>query len=311
MNSYGKTLLTEAKKARNEAFLIAPFIKVDALGSIIECIHNNVAITVITRWIPKEIVAGVCDLEIFDLINCRKGSSLWLHPLLHAKMFRFDENIYIGSANITGKALGWKSPSNIEILQPVVHSLQDLRNFENELLNLSIKVDVPYRDAMLKQVENTRKLIGPEVILQSEEDNRVTLYWLPTCRWPERLWSVYNQGEYSQHRMVQSAYEAASADLCFLNILPGLQEDKFKKYIAAILSQMPIVIEIEMAAKNGLTTDAGMMLIETLIADEKILPSLSVSEYWEVLQTWLVYFFPETFRTHTASTLLWHGKILG
>ncbi len=310
MLSPGNTLLSAAKNAQREALLIAPFVKTDALGRIIENIPANVSITVVTRWIPGEIASGVCDIEIFDLVSSKIKGSLWVHPLLHAKLYRFDEITYIGSANITGKALGWRAPSNIEILQPATNALQELKLFESELLKSSIRVDVAYRDAMLKQVEIARTQIGPIFEQTAGAGSQVSLCWLPTCRSPEKLWSVYDEGESAQRRMVQSAYEAALADLEALNVMKGLQKDQFNKCIAAMLGQMPLVRDVEIAAMEGLSSEAGTALIEKSITEAGIYFAHSANEMWEVLQTWLGYFFPEMYRTEAATTVLRHGRIL-
>lgn len=39
-----------------------------------------------------------------------------LHPSLHAKFYRIDDVVLIGSANLTSSAMGWSQQPNLEIL---------------------------------------------------------------------------------------------------------------------------------------------------------------------------------------------------
>jgi hypothetical protein len=83
--------------------------------------------------------------------------------------------------------------------------------------------------------------------LQSAETVERT--WLPTCRTPERLWNVYTDVEAAQRRMVESAVEAARADLRALGITLGLPVTQFNRHVAAILGQMPLVQEMDAASR--------------------------------------------------------------
>ena len=70
MRVLGQMLIDAAKLSRREVVLIAPFVKADALSLILECVPDpSIPIKVVARWIPIEIAAGVCDLEIFDVVS--------------------------------------------------------------------------------------------------------------------------------------------------------------------------------------------------------------------------------------------------
>lgn len=104
---WGTELSNLCAEANKEVLLAAPFIKVSVLEKLMNKISPDVSLRCITRWFPEEIVAGVSDLEVWSLIQQRSNSSLWLRPDLHAKYYRADQRCLVGSANLTGKALGW------------------------------------------------------------------------------------------------------------------------------------------------------------------------------------------------------------
>src|SRR3546814_15701150 len=86
------------------------------MARLLGAIPDDIAVTCVTRWRPDEIAAGVSDLEVFDLIRARASGTLLLQPHLHAKLYRTGDRRLLGSANISGRALGWHEPANLEIL---------------------------------------------------------------------------------------------------------------------------------------------------------------------------------------------------
>jgi hypothetical protein len=183
-------------------------------------LSKDVRINVITRWIPAEVAAGVSDLEVFDVVSARSGAKLFLNGMLHAKLYRFDRTYRLGSANLTGRALGWRAPSNIEILRLADGPDDDLRKLEETLLSSSMLADARYRDEVRRQVD---------LLVESGFDPRplaaeiagLPASWLPTCPSPEKLWDVYSDPENARRRMVQSAFEAARADINIRRTLPA------------------------------------------------------------------------------------------
>ena len=63
----GTELSKLCAEARNEVLLVAPFIKVTVLEKLLNEIPSNISIRCITLWFPEEVVAGVSDLEVWNL----------------------------------------------------------------------------------------------------------------------------------------------------------------------------------------------------------------------------------------------------
>jgi hypothetical protein len=305
----GEKLLIAARDAQHDITLIAPFIKVDALTKVLDNVNASIPLRIITRWIPAEIAAGICDLEIFDILQGRSNSELFVHPFLHAKLFRFDDVAFFGSANLTRKALGWAAPANVELLHAPKDMLNELKTFEVELMASVIRVDEVYRDFMCKLVEKAKSQPIAIAELFDAETHQVEYSWLPKCRTPEWLWLVYTNPEKARTHMVESAFEAAQMDLVTLYITPGLPETLFNQHVAAIFGRMPLVQEIDISAREGVTTDKAVELIESAASGAEL--PYSPSDTWEVLMMWLMHFFPQRYRREPETEVFRQGRVIG
>jgi len=308
MPRHGDHLLEAAKAAKLEVVLIAPFIKANVLKRIIDNVSDSVSIQVFARWIPLEIAAGVCDLEIYDILVGRPGTALYVHPRLHAKVYRFDKMSYLGSANLTGKALGWSSPANIEVLISSMGQPMDFRGLEAELRRSSIRVDKAYQNMIREQV----KALAPALTtLENKGSELVPLEpqpWLPTCPTPSRLWNVYAQGEGVRSRMVESSFIAAQTDLEALEIPSGLSEARFNQYVAAVLDGMSLIQAIQAAAAKGISPEEAAAMIEAEAGAGEF--AYSPKDMWEVLRSWLIHFYPNQYRREPTAEVLRRSQVL-
>ncbi|MEI9931855.1 MAG: phospholipase D family protein [Rhizomicrobium sp.] len=304
----GDRLLSAVRSARVEAVLIAPFIKADVIKRVLVEIAASVPVTVVTRWIPAEIAAGVSDLEVFDILGERGNAELLLNPLLHAKLYRLDEVYLFGSANLTGKALGWRAPANVELLCAAPTLDAELRAFEEWLIQSSMPANALYRDEIRDQVERLAELGFTARELAAAETDDLPPTWLPRCPAPERLWEVYSDPDAAQRRMVESAFEAAKEDLASLRLGRGLSEAQLYRTIVAALNQMPLIQSIDARASDGIGSTEAAALIEG--AGPLAAPYTAV-EMWEILLTWLQYFFPGRYRRESTGEMLRRGRVIG
>ena len=93
----------------------APYIKADALVRILADVSPTATLICVTRWNPHDLAVGASDTECRTIVT-ERGGSFRLHPSLHAKFYRFDDVVLIGSANVTSSAMGWSAQPNLEIL---------------------------------------------------------------------------------------------------------------------------------------------------------------------------------------------------
>lgn len=302
----GDVLLQAAGGASRDACLIAPFVKVDVVERIFSALRPNVRVDLVTRWVPAEVAAGVSDLEVYDVVASRPGATLYLNSMLHAKLYRFDDEYRLGSANLTGKALGWRAPANIEILRRAVGDTADLRRFEADLLASSMRADARYRNAVQEQVDSL-VAAGFDAAALAAETGGAPNSWLPTCPTPEKLWEAYSDPVSARRRMVESAFDAACSDIGCLQVGKGLSEIQFYRTISGALNQMPLVRAIEREAAAGLDAERAAALI---MAGGSSTP-YDAEQMWEILVAWLQWYFPDRYRMEPKGEVLRYGRILG
>lgn len=306
----GDGILELVRAANDRVVIAAPYIKSPTLRRLLDAVPETVSeCTCITRWLPEDIASGVCDLEIFDEIAQARGGRLLVHPHLHAKYYSNGRQSLVGSANLTARGLGWHTPSNVELLVALPADFAGLAAWEQSLLNSAVEGTAQLRDQIRLQAESLKQAGPlrpvPEVEDGAEEEEEPAL-WVPQCPTPDRLWQVY-RGR-GADTMVSSAFEAAQNDLAALSPPQGLTQDLFKAYVAGILKQMPLLIEIDKLASTGLTdTKAHEFLADRLGGTDQ---EDDYDRVWRVVKQWLVHFFPDSYRLETGQEVLVKGREL-
>ncbi len=286
----GERLVEAAGLATDSVVLAAPFVKAHALRRVLEALPPRLEVRVVTRWIPEEIAAGVSDLEAWELLRCRESATLTLYPSLHAKYFRFDGRVLVGSANLTARALGWASASNLELL--VERPAQELIAFERHLLDGAIAVDEGLyaamrvaAEAVAARMQDTDRQAG------SVHTNFDALdVWIPKSLYVEHLYKCYLGRE---DEVVTTTYRNGLADLAALSIPPGLNNTEFQAFIAARLQQSPVFAEIDAASKSAVNRVRGaQILVDLEVVDETAAP-----DAWDIFAAWITAFMPNRFRS--------------
>ncbi len=306
MDQLGDKASQLVQGAEREVILVAPYIKAGALNHLLSSLGNHVDdLTCVTRWLPEDIAAGVCDLEILDMIEDR-GGSLHVHPHLHAKYYRVDGQCLVGSANLTGRAMGWRTPANIELLVELPFDFAGVREWEGKLLSAAIKATPELRDQIKEEAAQlrTRQQFStiPEVG-DEQETADVGDIWVPRCPIPDYLWVVYSGVE--SGGMLQSTLDAANRDLESLQPPKGLSQPLFYAYISGIVKQMPLMLAIDELASNGLSDSEAYVFLENHLGGNA---PYSPQETWGVLKTWLVHFLGSSYRVETREDVLVKGQ---
>ena len=297
----GTELSNLCSKADREVLLVAPFIKAPVLERLFDQIYSDVSIKCITRWFPEEIVAGVSDLEVWSLIQNRDNSSLWLRPDLHAKYYRADNRCLVGSANLTGKALGWSHYPNLELLVPVSANEPSVKSFETELL----KACIPVTEDLFEQISLAVQLLAEQtpnaiaINLSKVEiiENNLTLdnsvnvdAWLPTLRNPEDLYLAYSM---QTEKLTTASKIAALTDLRSLPVIPNLPLNVFQAYIGTLLLQKPIIQKVDSFVQTPQRFGAVKNLLNSLPCTAN--SHFNAERAWQTLMRWLLYFLPNRY----------------
>lgn len=304
----GGELLKLVSSAKERIVLAAPFIKVEVLQQLLDAIPilGGLHIDCVTRWRPEDIVDGVCDLEIFEVIADRTNACLWRQPDLHAKFFRADQSCLVGSANLTGRALGWRLPTNLELLVELDFSLHALQDWETSLMSSCVPVTAKLRDQIAKQATDlaAQRPKTPSVDVEHHDDP--SFRWMPLCPSPERLFKVYT-GELDDAKMVRSAFEFAQRDLRTLGPPKGYSEEQFRKHVADRLQKLEVVQKVVTASSSGVSDAQALELIAEYIDESSM---IGPTDAWKTLKHWMMHFFPEQYRIEVGQEILVKGRTI-
>lgn len=292
----GQNLQKLCNQAQSNIILVAPFIKAKILKQLLININPQIKLQCVTRWLPEDIITGVCDLEIWEVIQTFSTASLWLKSDLHAKYYRFDNQCFVGSANLTAKALGWSNSSNLELLVQLSANDPYLQKFETELFKDAFKVSENWFNSFEKLITNisqenfTIPLKKPELIIDSAVFSADSSAWLPTLRNPEELYLAYS-GDWDS--LTTIACQTAAKDLSHFQVIPNLSKTAFKNYIGALLLQKPLIQKLDVFVKTPQRFGAVCNWLSCFpFAD---FPDFNPKTTWQTLMRWLLYFLPSRY----------------
>lgn len=283
----GRSLLDLAGAAEGRLLVVAPFIKRHALQRVLDHTSDAARLSVVTRWHLLELVNGVSDLEVWPLLRDR-GDSLHLAPRLHAKIFANEADVLVGSANLTGAALGWSALPNDEILvHPAGDEAQAVRGFAAELLGRSVAVD---DRTYLHYAEQLANFPAPPVEAEPPDLDEQTLHasatlWLPESRDPQDIERLY-AGDTTM--LTRSAQSGAARDLAALEAPPGLPLAMFRAHVDLQLLQHPLVRYLG----EHLAERRRFGEVAQIVGRWASLERDDASSAWQTLMRWLLHFQP-------------------
>jgi len=315
--SLGDHLIEAAKETQREAVLIAPFIKEGPFKQILSAISPSCEVAVVTRWHLSEIAAGASDPEIWEAIESRLRCALGLVSNLHAKYYRFDDQCFAGSANLTSAALGWRESPNLELLNTFEKKRAEA--FEEVATAAFTVTEDLYRQVqeMRKKYEKAR----PETIQQDEvsfgnsaetnssnaiaepverdaelrEEERRE-WWVPKLRHPEDLYRVYSG---DAETVTSATYRHGQDDLNFFELSSGLSREEFELEVGWQLLQKPLVQSVDNFVAISRRFGAVRDHIKELPPGERA--DFDATHAWQALMRWLLYFLGDRYRRHEGN----------
>ena len=275
METPWETLLSACKDA-SEATIVAPYIKSPTLSELISKLQQTARIECFTRWNPDDLLRGSSDTLCRTIVK-ERGGDFYLHNRLHAKYYRFDDRVLVGSANTTSSGLSFPKPGNLEILcEPGTDFNSEA--FEQNLRRQAHEVsDEEFQIWLLCPV-------SPELQSTTGDpfDENTIDSWKPRTRYPEYLWLSYSNREEQIPSAEQRAF--ARADLNTLKPPIRLDETRFNNWIRASLLAAPIVDMVKALAHEA---------PEKAWQQISIFWNISTRESERILSTtqnWLAYF---------------------
>ena len=258
--------------------IAAPYIKANALTKILVDVSPTTSLMCITRWNPHDLALGVSDTECRTLVT-ERGGSFRLHPSLHAKYYRIDEVVLIGSANLTASALGWSLQSNLEILCRPGDDF-NVAAFQQHLLEgaREISDDEFVRWEAITQISDQSSTItGGQPRLDT---------WRPATRDFRNLELSYRDREDEIASFDEQ--RAARRDIQVLLIPPGLTDEQIRMWASTCLLAAPFtntVIQLH---------NMEVLIASRTLAETYKLSATEARRDMETVQNWLAVLAPET-----------------
>jgi len=151
---FSESLRKSLEKADEEIVLVSPFVKSCFLRKFFEGYAKDAPLTLVTRFNLLDFARGVSDIEAWDEIWAHGGKVLGLNRL-HAKYYRFDKNVFIGSANLTERA--FSDSGNLEILKKEDFTTE-FQLFEKELFSEALPLTIEFKSFLVSQIKTIQSL---------------------------------------------------------------------------------------------------------------------------------------------------------
>ena len=294
-HTLGSALERLCQAAPDEILLVAPFIKASAFARLLKSVPKTTRLNCVTRWRPADIMARATDLEVFRIID-EHGGTLWLRQDLHAKYFRGDDNVLIGSANLTNTALGWSSNPNLEILLNANLKENGLEEFEKTLFEAAVCVDENLYKTFLESADNWKLNVHLEdhqnVLVEETFPYEPQLRlesWIPACRSPADLFRVYQPSE--TELLPTETFQSGKHDLAILQPPLGLPKDEFKGVIAVSLLAIPIFNSID----RFVIKPRRFGEVREYLQQKFSLSHEESTRAWQTIIRWIRHFLPERY----------------
>lgn len=282
----GSALLELAAASQREFVMCAPFAKEHVVTKVLSAVPAGVRVWLFTRWRPEEVAVGVSDTQVLSVVRSR-GGVVYLYDQLHAKYYRNEQDVLLGSANLTATALGWNQNPNLELL---VTSTQDAIETVEHILYKNCMVAT---DQLAREVDEIAALL-PSVVrdVPAVRDAGRPDIWIPSLRMPSDLYTAYRYGSSS---LAARSGEAAAEDLSVLDLPPGLDRGQFEALVAHRLRNMPVFAHIEdFLSEPRRFGEMRQLLARIARIDRKL-----AEESWQTTMRWMFEFLPQRYQCST------------
>jgi hypothetical protein len=278
--------------ASSEVILVSPFINYSLFKQCLESVPTGVPLTLITTWRLEDLVSGFNDLGIKTLLETRENSTLKLLWNLHAKYYRIDSTVLVGSGNLTHRGLNAGGVGNSEVMLRVDQNFAGMGKYEQHLVDQSVFPDEEYFQELLKKIEALK--------LQRAEESRVPQVspivqlndkWKPYCEMPNLLFGVY---EKDTRAIDQQMIALAKSDLLYIDAAEGMNRDGFNLHVRNVLAQSALFAEVisKLRSSGGITSEEGYRIVKAIFPEISKDDALQI---WSATQRWLRFFYPEQF----------------
>jgi hypothetical protein len=283
-----------AEDGDNLFFIVAPYVKLEALRLLFETVRPQPGLKLVCRWLPNDLIAGVSDLDVFGYL-IERGGQLYVNPRVHMKVYAFESNAAIStSGNLTLAGLGYAgtATANIEVGTAVTLQAADWVNLY-KVVNGSRLMTAELYARFSEYVRTTPPLPAPPAAPDLLGPSKAyTISSLPAVDTPEDLERFYfNEATDATPDLRRRAYH----DLATFNIPAGLGRELFPVQLAAAFRANPFVSDLirHMKTIGSLHFGGVNSWIHERCEDVPLPYKWEVKSTTHTLYNWLARFVPE------------------
>lgn len=299
----------------HEAVLVAPYIKLSTIEWLLSHLSEECHIRVLTRARLTDFVLESSDIDAWPLI-WNNGGEIFIEQSLHAKYYRFDKTVLIGSANISDSALNLSLNSNLELIGEFNYDKR-FEEIESQIfLNRTKASRVIYKQ-LSRLIENNKKKLTKTINkitnigdVHDLKLERVDLpdQWCFKSKTPKNLWWACSKPQ----ALSSEDLAAAQTDLNLLKINPNKisSEKKLHRAVGLRLNSCPIVLKLHHCFDKNETPDRpylsyGYIQREFHLENDRKYNSYqgSVNAFFD----WMITFLPNVFFEAPRN----HSRLIG
>ncbi|MCG5029939.1 phospholipase D-like domain-containing protein [Mesosutterella sp. OilRF-GAM-744-9] len=183
--------LHEAAERARTIVLVSPYVKKSALAALLDPAAPFSRLTLVARALIGDFANGFSDLEALSYA-AGLGGRVLTHPSLHAKYYRFDDTVYIGSANLTANGTGLGLHGNLEMLARMGRS-DETERAERLILRASEPLSAEDWRFLRRKTEDASRAADYRARVSGfleEGVTRLPTRWLPLCTRPDLLFEI-------------------------------------------------------------------------------------------------------------------------
>ena len=137
-------------------FIASAFAKSDAYQRYLQGVDSVTPEKIlIVRWRAEDLVYGASDVDLYEIASAA-GWQFFVNHALHAKLFVFDEDAVIGSANLTHRGMWGLPPEGNQELGTRVAVSNELEGWMRDVVQSSRLVDDELYKAIKAEAESMR-----------------------------------------------------------------------------------------------------------------------------------------------------------
>ena len=276
-------------------YILAPFITTSYLEELFSAQRE---VHIVTSWRKDHLIAGVSNIDLYEVVKQNKSWKLYINDRLHAKVYcRNFKSLMVGSANLSKKAFMDTERSNHEVLVQLDctrHDTQHICDIMASSVVMNDEIYSRYESWFNEQEVHSEPMnTGSVVVLESSND-LFLVSQLPASTSPSRLWEIVSGQVLPDEAWDETV--AAEHDLSNLGLRFTDFDDysDFKKRLIALMSSQAFFSAfMDEITAEGMRFGYAKQWIQQNCIDDPVPYRKELTRTVQNIFSWIVELFPK------------------